>query len=59
MRITADGKILIGTTSNNGYPLQINGIISVVCTYGLSKINTGAFLPTFINGNLYYLPIYA
>ena len=57
--ITSAGNLLIGKTSDNGYPLQVNGTISVTGTYGLSKASTGAFLPMYINGTLYYLLIYA
>jgi hypothetical protein len=59
MRITPSGNVLIGKTSDNGYPLQVNGTISITGTYGLSKVSTGAYMPMLLNGTLYYILIYA
>ena len=59
MRITSGGKVLIGKTSDDGYPLQVNGTISISGTYGLSKVSTGAYMPMLMNGTLYYVPVYA
>ena len=59
MRISTSGNLLIGKTTDDGYPLQVNGTISVTGTYGLSKVNTGAFFPVYMNGTLYYFPVYA
>jgi hypothetical protein len=53
------GNVLIGTTSNNGTKLQVNGTISLVGSYGLSKSSTGAFFPIVTNGSTYYVLLYA
>jgi hypothetical protein len=58
-RVTTSGNLLIGKTTDDGYPLQVNGTLSVQCTFGLTKTPTGAYLPILINGSLYYLPVYA
>jgi hypothetical protein len=59
MTLVNGGNVLIGKTSDDGYPLQINGTFSATGTYGLSKVNTGAFFPVLLNGSLYYFPVYA
>ena len=55
----AGNNVTIGTTSDNGTKLQVNGTISLVASYALSKSSTGAFFPIVTNGSTYYVLLYA
>lgn len=57
MRLTAEGNLLIGSNSNNGYKLQINGSASFA--YGFLSVYRGSSSPNDIlvgnDGNRFYI----
>ena len=65
MRVTSGGNLLVGTTTDNGAKLQVNGTIT---TQGQAwKINSafagtpamgGNVLSISINGTTYYIQLY-
>jgi hypothetical protein len=59
MRITSGGNVLIGTTTDNGAKLQVNGTLSLAVSTATGKSLSGVYFPIVINGTTYYLPIYA
>ena len=42
MRITSSGNVLIGTTTDLGYKLQVNGTTSISGAYGSVTVNAGS-----------------
>jgi hypothetical protein len=59
MRLSNSGNLLINKLTDNGYPLQINGTMSMTSTFELTKLNTGVFFPFYLNGTVYYFQVYA
>jgi hypothetical protein len=56
MRITSGGNVLIGSTTDNGTRLQVNGNISVAPGSTPSgRTSAGIFMPIIVNGTTYYL----
>jgi hypothetical protein len=58
LSITSAGNVLIGTTTDNGAKLQVNGTISMQVTTATTKTFTGNFAPIVVNGSTYYIPLY-
>jgi hypothetical protein len=59
LRINSNGNVLIGTTTDNGAKLQVNGTLSLSVSTATGKSLSGVYFPIVINGTTYYLPIYA
>jgi hypothetical protein len=58
MYLPNSGNVLIGTTTDNGTRLQVNGNISVAPgATPAGKVPTGTFMPIIVNGTTYYLAL--